>query len=289
MKNYEESMRIALEEAEQSLREGNCGFGAVIVKGEEIVARTRDTEKTEGDPTAHAELKVIRQAAACLGPNLQGCEIISTHEPCPMCATAILWSGIETIVYGYSIQEALREGRRRIDILCAEIFNRAGKGVTIREGILHHQCAILYHKEVRDQIEQLRKMGTVALDKMAAELSRKRLAWLETNRRLIDRTGKDPLHAAYHALLAKLDLAPDEAPILQQDEKQLVFASRNFCPTLEACRILKLDTRLVCKHLSENATDEFVRRIDPRLRFSRNYDTLRPTGSYCEEIITLTT
>ena len=83
-------MRLAIEEAKISLREGNCGFGSVIVKDGELIAKVHDTEKTEADPTAHAEMTAIRAASARLGKDLSGCIIISTHEPCRMCSTAVL-------------------------------------------------------------------------------------------------------------------------------------------------------------------------------------------------------
>jgi hypothetical protein len=59
----------------------------------------------------------------------------------------------------------------------------------------------------------------------------------------------------------------------------------NFCPTLEACRILELDTRNVCKKLNENSTGLLIRQLDNRLEFSRNYKKLRPYSEYCEEMI----
>jgi tRNA(Arg) A34 adenosine deaminase TadA/transcriptional regulator with XRE-family HTH domain len=286
MEDFSRFMVMAIEEAELSLREGNCGFGAVIIKDEAIVAKSHDTEKTAADPTAHAELTAIRKAAASLGRHLDSCQIISTHEPCPMCATAIFWSGIETVVYGYSIREALQQGRSRIDLSCREIFQRAGKAVTIHEGVLHDRCAVLYNNDVREQIKSLRNADEATLRQMADALTAKRLSWFEANRPNIP-SGDDLVETAYRLLIHKLDIPPQQAPILDQGPRHIRFASRNFCPTLEACRILGLDTRLVCKHLTEGPTNEFLRQLHPKLRFSRNYDTLRPYGEYCEEVISL--
>ena len=64
---YEGFMEVAIREAELSLQEGNKGFGAVLVKNGTIFARTHDSEVTESDPTAHAEMKLIREASAKLG------------------------------------------------------------------------------------------------------------------------------------------------------------------------------------------------------------------------------
>ena len=71
------------------------------------------------------------------------------------------------------------------------------------------------------------------------------------------------------------------------DEASLVLRSSNFCPTLEACRILDLDTRFVCRHLTEKPTTDLLRQIHPKLRFTRNYESLRPNAPYCEEMIIL--
>jgi hypothetical protein len=62
---------------------------------------------------------------------------------------------------------------------------------------------------------------------------------------------------------------------------------RTGCPTLEACRILDLDTRRVCRLYNEGATGELLRQVDPRLVFRRNYEKLRPYAAFCEEIIEL--
>ena len=285
--DFEVYMALALEEARQSLREGNCGFGAVIARGAEVVVRAHDTEKTAGDPTAHAEITAIRQAAERLGRDLSGCALIATHEPCPMCATATLWSGIDTIAYGFSIKEALQQGRRRIDLPCREIFERAGKPAAIYEGILHAECSVLYHESVRRAIAQLRTADEAQLQRLSEDLQERRLAWFREHRQELNPPGADPLESAYRVFLEKLGLTPDDAPIIRREATRLVIHSRNFCPTLEACQILGLDTRHICARLTEEPTDALLKQIDPRLSFTRNYDGIRPHTDYCEEIIQL--
>lgn len=280
-------MALGIEEANQSLREGNCGFGAVIIKGTEVVAKAHDTEKTRQDPTAHAELTAIRMAAGLLGRDLSGCTMISTHEPCPMCATAILWSGIRALAYGYSIKEAIRQGRRRIDLPCREIFERAGQPVTIVEGVLHAKCSVLYNQDVRHAVQQLRNADERRLQTMSAELTRKRLDWFKTHRSELNLSGRDPLDQAYMVFLKKLNLLPGDAPIVARDSANLFIHSKNFCPTLEACRILGLNTRWICARLTEQPMDTLLKQINPRLRFFRNYECLRPDAQYCEEVIGL--
>jgi len=73
---------------------------------------------------------------------------------------------------------------------------------------------------------------------------------------------------------------------VDKNEEKIVIHSMNFCPTLEACKILNLDTRVVCKEFSEVPTDVLLKLLNPRLSFHRNYEKLRPYSPYCEEIIT---
>ena len=80
---------------------------------------------------------------------------------------------------------------------------------------------------------------------------------------------------------------PADGEIIEQSEKRLVMRWRNPCPTLEACRKLGLDTREVCKKAFEKPVEEFLKTINPKLRFDRNYEHIRPYTAYCEEIIVL--
>lgn len=282
---YEKYMKLAIEQAKISLREGNNGFGAIIFKENGIIAEAHDTEETEKDPTAHAEMKAIQKASRKLGKNLEGCILITTHEPCPMCATAIIWANIKKIVFGYSIEEALKQGRKRIGIRCEEIFTRANVNVEVEKGILSDECALLYNKEVRQEIGKLRNVTEDQLRKYDEESARKRLTWFQTDLSSQDISLNDKKEAGYQLLIKRLRIAEHQAPIVHRDEKKIVFHSRNFCPTLEACKILGLDTRMVCKLYNENSTDMLIKQINAKLRFTRNYENLRPYTAYCEEMI----
>jgi Cytosine/adenosine deaminases len=285
--NYDKYMEIALEEAKASLKEGNHGFGAVIVRDGEILARARDREESDSDPTSHAELNAIRMTAQKYGRDFEGCTLIATHEPCPMCATAIIWSRIKTLVYGYSISQAQAQGRRRIDLTCRELFERAGWDIELHSGILAGQCGILYRKDVRDEIKKLRNVTAGKLEIMKNELLSKRLAWCQQNRQQFTMNQSDPLEGGYRLLLQKLGISPEEAPVVLKTVNKIVFHSQNFCPTLEACRILDLDTRMICRQLNEGPTDALVKQLDSRLEFGRNYEKLRPYCDYCEEMVVL--
>ena len=94
-------MNIALAEARAALAEGEIPVGAVIVKNGEIIARARNTRETQNDPTGHAEINALRMAATKMGTwRLTGCTIYVTLEPCCMCASAIMQSRLERVIFG---------------------------------------------------------------------------------------------------------------------------------------------------------------------------------------------
>ena len=105
-------MRQAIDLATANVTSGRGGpFGAVIVRGGEIVATGVNLVTASNDPTAHAEVTAIRRAAAELGTfQLSGCELYSSCEPCPMCLAAAYWAHIETIFFGNSAADAARAG-----------------------------------------------------------------------------------------------------------------------------------------------------------------------------------
>jgi hypothetical protein len=123
------------------------------------------------------------------------------------------------------------------------------------------------------------------LEQCAAE---KRLEWLDEQEESIPRTG-NPVLDAYHAFYEMyLGVSiPHGGEAIELTRTKLVMRWWNECPTLEACRKFGLDTRDVCRKVYHQPVQEFLERIDPRLKFDRNYDALRPHTEYCEEIITL--
>ncbi len=98
---HEHFMRMALAEAQQALAEDEVPVGAVIVCGERLVASAHNQREQLCDPTAHAEMIAITQAATALESwRLNDCTLYVTLEPCPMCAGAILQARIPVVVYG---------------------------------------------------------------------------------------------------------------------------------------------------------------------------------------------
>jgi tRNA(adenine34) deaminase len=92
---------MALQQAEQALEQQEVPVGAVIVHQGRVIAAAFNQRETLKDPTAHAEMIAITQAAESLGDwRLENCTLYVTLEPCPMCAGAILQARIPTVVYG---------------------------------------------------------------------------------------------------------------------------------------------------------------------------------------------
>jgi tRNA(Arg) A34 adenosine deaminase TadA len=100
-------MKRAQELKQLALDTGDQGYGAVIVKDGRIVGQAPSRVVVNGDPTAHAEMEAIRDAARRLGSrDLAGCVMYSTSRACPMCETAAHWANLETMVHGLSLTEA---------------------------------------------------------------------------------------------------------------------------------------------------------------------------------------
>lgn len=107
MRSHEVFMQRALDEAEQALAEDEVPVGAVIVHREQVIAAAHNQREQLHDPTAHAEMIAITQAAAARQSwRLDECTLYVTLEPCPMCAGAILQARIPTVVYGASDPKA---------------------------------------------------------------------------------------------------------------------------------------------------------------------------------------
>jgi tRNA(adenine34) deaminase len=94
-------MALALEEAEAAARQGEAPVGAIVVVEGEVVARGRNRRESDQDPTAHAELLAVREAAERLARwRLSGATVYVTLEPCPMCAGALILARVDRVVFG---------------------------------------------------------------------------------------------------------------------------------------------------------------------------------------------
>jgi tRNA(adenine34) deaminase len=98
---HERWMRLALEEARAAAEEDEVPVGAIVVAGGRVIGVGHNQREQLADPTAHAEMIAITQAAASLGSwRLEGCTLYVTLEPCPMCAGAILQARLPAVVWG---------------------------------------------------------------------------------------------------------------------------------------------------------------------------------------------
>ena len=96
-------MELAMEEAEAAAAHGDVPIGAVALRGPDVVARRHNERELRGDPTAHAELLALRDAAAAVGSwRLDDVTLVVTLEPCPMCAGALVASRTGRLVFGAS-------------------------------------------------------------------------------------------------------------------------------------------------------------------------------------------
>ena len=131
-------MLEALKEAQKARDLGEVPIGAVIVRDGCIIGRGHNLTESAKDPTAHAEMQAIRQAAAALGGwRLSGCEMYVTAEPCAMCAGAIVWARLKRLYIGTMDPKAGA---------CGSVFNipqeeRLNHQVEIHTGLMEDECA----------------------------------------------------------------------------------------------------------------------------------------------------
>jgi tRNA(Arg) A34 adenosine deaminase TadA len=138
-------MRLAVAQAKLSRQTGNKGYGAVVALGNQILAQAHDTAISERDPSLHAEVNAIRQAVRVLGDdNLSGAVLVSSCEPCPMCASLAVWANIGAMVFGASITGTAARGRGRILIPAREVVERSLVPIEVIGGVLEEECLALY-------------------------------------------------------------------------------------------------------------------------------------------------
>jgi tRNA(adenine34) deaminase len=135
----ERMMRLALEEARAAAAGGDVPVGAVIVRGDEILARAGNAREREQDPTAHAEILALRQASSAIGSwHLEACAMVVTLEPCAMCAGAVVLARLDRLVFGASDPKAgfagslgdlVRDGRlnHEVDVTVGVLAEECGE------------------------------------------------------------------------------------------------------------------------------------------------------------------
>ncbi len=130
-------MRLALKEAEAAAAEDEVPVGCVIVRGGKVIARAHNQRETLKDPTAHAEMIAITQAAEAVGDwRLEGCDLYVTLEPCAMCAGAIVLARLARVVFGATDPKAGACGTLMNLVQDARLNHR----VTLVTGVLAEPC-----------------------------------------------------------------------------------------------------------------------------------------------------
>jgi len=150
MNDHERYMRRAIALADNV---PELPFGAVIVDGGNGTIVAEGWNKTSLNPMWHGEVDAInRLASSGLGVEGKSLVLYTTAEPCPMCQGAILWSGIEKVVFGTSIRTLQRLGWRQIDILAEEVVRRSPAwNCTLIGGVLERDCDALFQKAMRQR------------------------------------------------------------------------------------------------------------------------------------------
>ena len=137
-----EFMLAAIEEARKGSSSGEGGpFGAVVAKEGRIISSAHNSVLKDNDPTQHAEIKAISEAARELGTyDLSGCDLYTTTEPCPMCFSAIHWARIGKVIYGTDIKDVKELGFNELTISVSEMKERGASPVEISSGFMRTEC-----------------------------------------------------------------------------------------------------------------------------------------------------
>lgn len=141
-------MREAIAEAVKAARVGEVPIGAVIVFNDQIIARAHNLRETNGDPTAHAEILVLREAARLKKHwRLLGTTLYTTLEPCPMCAGAMVMARTKRLVYGAADPKAGAAGSLMNIVQDPRLNHR----LEVSGGVLEEECRELLKDFFRER------------------------------------------------------------------------------------------------------------------------------------------
>ena len=141
-------MELALDQAELAAAAGEVPVGALVIKDGEILGRGHNRNLLDNDPTAHAEIVALRQAAARVGNHrLVGCTMVATIEPCSMCAGALIHARIARLVYGASDAKAGAAGST-VQVINHPSLNHH---MEVTAGVLAGKCSEVLQKFFRQK------------------------------------------------------------------------------------------------------------------------------------------
>jgi tRNA(adenine34) deaminase len=138
--SHEQAMRVALQQAQLASDSGDVPVGAVVVHDGQIISARHNEREATGDPTAHAEILALRDAAASLGRwRLNDCTLVVTLEPCVMCAGALINARIETLVY--AIADLKGGATSSLYNVCSD--PRLNHNPIVKHGVFEHEATEL--------------------------------------------------------------------------------------------------------------------------------------------------
>lgn len=150
-------MDLAIKEAKLARKEGDYAVGAVLIKGNKIVAVCSNRSKRDESPVAHAEtLAIIKGSKIFKRRHLTDCILYCTHEPCPMCSAVIVFARLKGVVYGarYQDMKKYREKKandhylwRTIDVPSKEIFDKSTEKIEVVKDYMRGECIKLFHND----------------------------------------------------------------------------------------------------------------------------------------------
>ena len=156
---------------------------------------------------------------------------------------------------------------------------------------MFYSSGLLGNEEaVKEKLEQLRKVkeGILSSQELANLITQRRMAWIDKNlsEMLVKYNGLSPEEKAHRIVfLEHMGINPAHSEIERISPNKIRIKSHNFCPYLEACKQLGLETESVCREIGEPSLQEMLKRINPNLKFSRNYKNIRPRSHFCEEFV----
>lgn len=150
-------MWLAIKEAQKAHKRGDYAIGAVLVKGSKVLAICSSRSKRDESPIAHAEsLAILKGSKILKSRHLKSCILYTTHEPCPMCASLIVWARLKAVVYGARYQDMKKYSEansnhhylwRTIDIPSSRIFARSTEKIESIKDFMREECIELFHNK----------------------------------------------------------------------------------------------------------------------------------------------
>ena len=156
MNPKKEFMKLAIKEAVKGNKKfGKYPIGAIVVKGNKVIAKAHNGLPSNIDPTAHAEILVIKKAAKKLKTRyLDDCILYTTHEPCSMCSGAAVWANMKGIVFGTNVKDMknfwkprfdkIRSKRKFIFVPVKQSIKSCKPSMIIKENFMRKECLKLF-------------------------------------------------------------------------------------------------------------------------------------------------